>query len=117
MKIKKLHQIIIESGQTDGVPDDDYIVSEFDSLNNSIMRMVKKHYTTYKGNALDKIKWKEYLDYSLENRELYIRSLIADWLFDSLLGPTVGVYGLDKTTDDELSQFAERLRKSGKGKN
>lgn len=115
-KMKKLHQIIIESGQNSYAPDDDFVTSEFTSLNNSIMRIVKKHYT-YPVKTLPKsAKWRHYLEYSPENRELFLRSIIADRLYKSFHAPEAGVYGLDKDTDVEMDDFEWKMRKSGKGK-
>jgi hypothetical protein len=116
IKMKKLHQIIIESGQSGYAPDDNFVTSEFTSLNNSIMRVVKKHYT-YPNKTLPKsVKWRQYLEYSPENRELFLRSIIADRLYKYFHSPEAGVYGLDKDTDAEMADFERTMRKSGKGR-
>jgi len=104
---KKLHQIIIETGQNDREPADDVVVSDFNSLSNSIMRIVKKHYT-YQGKASSiKLKWKEYNTYNPENRELFLRALIADRLFKHLFSTELGrgLFGLDRETESSMGEL------------
>jgi hypothetical protein len=114
---KKLHQIIIETSQTDRDPADDDVIKDFSGLSNSIMRIVKKYYTN---KAISKkLKWNEYNASSPENRELFLRGLIADRLYHYLFSTKSGraVFGFDRETDNMMADFEEKLKKSGKGTN
>ena len=98
---------------------DDEIVTLFNRLDQEILKIVKKHFTRPMRIglvALDSVlPWKEYKPLSAENRELWVRALIADDLYNEFFAKDRRIFGFDTKREEVLRDFESVLAKSGKG--
>jgi hypothetical protein len=67
---RKLHEIIIQSGQDQSAVSDEDIINDFVALNYNIMRIVKKHFAASTG----KTKWKQYNALKPDERDFWVRA-------------------------------------------
>ena len=96
---------------------DDEIITLFNQLDQEIMKIVKKHFTRPMKTALisDSVLWKEYKPLSAENRELWVRAIIADDLYDEFFRKDRRIFGFDTKREEVLKDFELVLVESGKG--
>ena len=96
---------------------DDEIVTLFNQLNQEIMKIVKKHFTRpmRMNAALESAIWKDFKPLSAENRELWVRAIIADDLYDEFFRRDRRNFGFDAKREEVLKDFESNLVHSGKG--
>ena len=115
---KKLQQIIIENSQNVAPPMDDEIVTLFNQLNYDIMKSVKRHFSKPMriGFAASEVaSWKEYKLLSPENGELWVRTYIADGLYEEFFAKNRKIFGFDDKREEVMKDFESTLAESGKG--
>lgn len=106
---KKLHEIIIQSGQNPSEVDDESINKAFSELSYNIMRVVNKHFS-----ALDaKTSSTTFKNLSREDRGLCVRSLIADGLHRCFFHRSARVFGISKDGDVTQRKLEKELIDSG----
>jgi chromosome segregation ATPase len=109
---RRLHDIILQSGQTESMFSDEDLAKNFQKLSYNILRVVKKHYL---GSA-KKLKWKEdYNNLSPETRELWVRAMIADRLHRSFFSSSSKLFGFDEPRENALAEVEAIVAASGKG--
>ena len=110
---RKLHDIILQSGQTESAFSDEDLVKNFQKLNYNILRLVKKHYL---GTA-KKLKWKDtYNNLSPETRELWVRAMIADKFHRAFFSSSSRkLFGFDEPREKALAELEGIVAASGKG--
>jgi chromosome segregation ATPase len=110
---RKLHDIILQSGQTESAFSDEDLVKNFQKLSYNILRVVKKHYL---GRA-KKLKWKDtYNNLSPETRELWVRAMIADKLHIGFFSSSSRkLFGFDEPRESALAELEGIVAASGKG--
>jgi chromosome segregation ATPase len=110
---RKLHDIIIQRGQTESAFSDEDLVKNFQKLSYNILRMVKKHYL---GSAKN-LKWKDtYNSLSPEARELWVRAMIADKLHSGFFSSSSRkLFGFDEPIENALAELEDIMVASGRG--
>ena len=110
---RKLHEIILQSGQTESTLSDEDLVKHFQRLSYNILRVVKKHYL---GSA-KKLKWKDaYNNLSSETRELWVRAMIADKIHAGFFSSSSRkLFGFDEPREKALAELEGIVAASGKG--
>lgn len=111
---RKLHEIILQSGQTESTLSDDEVAKQFQRLSYNILRVVKKHYL---GSAT-KLKWKaDYNTLSPETRELWVRATIADKIHERFFSSSSrGIFGFDEAREAAQAELERILIASKRGK-
>ena len=95
---------------------DDEIVTLFNQLNHGITKIVKKHFTKpLRSTGGDVVSWKDYKPLTPENRELWVRALIADDLYAEFFSRKQSIFGLDPEREDAMKDFEMMLEESHKG--
>lgn len=108
---RKLHEIIIQSGQDSAGASDDDIIKDFGDLNYGIMRIVKKHFAA----SGVKTKWKQYNSLRPDDRDLWLRALIADRMYTQLFHPTARLFGLNEEREKpQIELESKLLERNGK---
>lgn len=110
---RKLHDIIIQRGQTESAFSDEDLAKDFQKLSYNILRVVKKHYL---GSA-KKLKWKDaYNNLSPETRELWVRAMIADKLHRSFFSSSSRkLFGFEEPIENALAELEDIMAASGRG--
>ena len=97
---------------------DDEIITLFNQLDQEIMKIVKKHFARpmrIGQVVLESAPWKEFKPLSAENRELWVRALIADDLYEEFFPKDRRIFGFDTRREEALKDFESVLAESGKG--
>jgi hypothetical protein len=101
---RKLHEIIIQSGHNDSEVTDEDIIKEFGTLSFSIMRIVKKHFS-----SPPKTRWRQHNSMTPDDHEFLVRATIADRMYSQLFQSSVGLFGLDSEHEKHQIELENKL--------
>lgn len=112
LKNKKLHSIILDTGSKEVELDDEEISKAFGNLDHRILQLVKKSYCNHaaKPSKHEQI----YPSLSAENKDLFVRALIADILWNRLFAPGYLPWGFREKKDAYFANLESDFLKSGK---
>lgn len=104
---RKLHGIIIESGQDETGISDETVGKSFGELSHEIMRLVRKHF----GKTSSRLKWQYYCNLMADDRQFYLRAIIADKMHVRFFDQREGIiFGFGKSIERDQIALEKRLR-------
>ena len=102
---RKLHEIILQSSQDSPDVSDEEVSKRFGELNYDIQRIINRHF----------LNLRRFNDLAKDDRIFYLRSKIAQQIYQDLFGPSVKIFGVDLERERHLEALeCKLLERKGK---